>query len=254
MNCRLCDKAVVEAFSKIVLNKYDVKYFRCTNCNSLQTEVPYWIDEAYAQGNLTSVDTGVVQRCFNSFTLVYILSALTRAKGVLDIGGGDGLLTRLLRDFEIDAVNFDKYAIANYSSIYTKRILEYRDIFTAFEVFEHFVEPKVEYDIIFSFNPKLIVASTVIYRNEEENWWYLLNETGQHLFFYSEEAIRQLSKKYGYEVVVKNGYIVFHKKSKYFASLIKLLTNRRILKLLRAIVFLFPTRGSKADFIRKSVL
>ena len=51
--CRLCKGGQKYSFSKKILNKYHVDYFKCSECGSLQTEYPYWIDEAYQKNNLS---------------------------------------------------------------------------------------------------------------------------------------------------------------------------------------------------------
>jgi hypothetical protein len=55
------------AFRHTVLRKYDVQYFQCGGCGFLQTETPYWLDEAYSSAIVTA-DTGI---CF--------LAAVSRA-------------------------------------------------------------------------------------------------------------------------------------------------------------------------------
>ena len=56
MYCRLCSGETSFVFNHKVLNKFDVKYYRCSNCESLQTEKPYWLDEAYEKSNLGQDD------------------------------------------------------------------------------------------------------------------------------------------------------------------------------------------------------
>ena len=51
-NCRLCDNETEYFFKKKILKKFYVNYFICSNCNSLQTEKPYWLKEAYSSSNL----------------------------------------------------------------------------------------------------------------------------------------------------------------------------------------------------------
>ena len=45
----MCNSNSDFVFSNKVLGKYDVAYYKCSNCESLQTETPYWLDEAYAE-------------------------------------------------------------------------------------------------------------------------------------------------------------------------------------------------------------
>jgi len=59
--CRLCDGDLKSYGSQTVLGKHEVAYFRCENCQSLQTETPHWLDEAYDPG-LPNYDVGACER------------------------------------------------------------------------------------------------------------------------------------------------------------------------------------------------
>ena len=44
--CNICGNSSAFLFEAEVLNKYDAKYFKCQNCGFIQTENPYWLNEA----------------------------------------------------------------------------------------------------------------------------------------------------------------------------------------------------------------
>ncbi len=114
--CRLCNGEAEPAFTRLVLKKYDVAYFRCRQCGSLQTEMPYWLEEAYSTGNLVDTDTGAVLRNLNSQAVIFAATkilGLPPTSSIVDIGGGVGMLTRLLRDQGFDARWSDAYASNN---------------------------------------------------------------------------------------------------------------------------------------------
>ena len=48
-------------FSARVLNKFNVRYYRCIETGYIQTETPYWLDEAYSSA-ITSLDLGLASR------------------------------------------------------------------------------------------------------------------------------------------------------------------------------------------------
>jgi len=100
--CRLCGGSLATLFFKKVLGKYDIAYLKCAQCFSLLTERPYWLEEAYQKSNLSNADTGAAQRNITNLAATYAISKLLKAKNVIDIGGGDGLLCRLLRDYQIN--------------------------------------------------------------------------------------------------------------------------------------------------------
>ena len=61
--CRLCSNNSKCIFTTKVLKKYDVKYYFCSKCQFLQTEEPYWLEEAYSSV-ICAADTGSVARNF----------------------------------------------------------------------------------------------------------------------------------------------------------------------------------------------
>jgi CO dehydrogenase/acetyl-CoA synthase gamma subunit (corrinoid Fe-S protein) len=61
MNCKICGEAASLAFISKVLNKYDVKYFKCRGCGFLFTEEPFWLSEAY-KNPINIYDTGIMTR------------------------------------------------------------------------------------------------------------------------------------------------------------------------------------------------
>jgi len=47
ITCRLCGGEARLYGGRSVLGKYEVAYYECGQCGSLQTEEPYWLEEAY---------------------------------------------------------------------------------------------------------------------------------------------------------------------------------------------------------------
>ena len=110
-------------FSKIILYKYNVKYYKCTQCGLIATEKPYWIDEAYTEA-ISSLDVGIVKRNIDlSFTVEELLNNNFDTEGeFLDFAGGYGLFVRIMRDKGFNFYRYDKYCInifANYFNIST---------------------------------------------------------------------------------------------------------------------------------------
>src|ERR1700677_3533845 len=88
--CRLYEGRLIRKFGYAVLHKHEVGYFECDQCGSLQTEFPYWLDEAYGS-NLSTLDTGAAQRNLQNLAAAYLISKLFAVRDTLDFGGGDGL-------------------------------------------------------------------------------------------------------------------------------------------------------------------
>ena len=97
--CPICDSGRREIFTAEILHQYKIKYFFCDNCGFLQTEEPFWLNEAYSNA-IADTDTGIVARNLSiSKKLTCILYFLFNKEGkYLDVAGGYGLLTRMMRD------------------------------------------------------------------------------------------------------------------------------------------------------------
>lgn len=250
--CRLCGGSLTEHFSSVLLNKHQITYFLCGNCYSLQTEYPYWLDEAYSEKNF-NLDTGALQRNINNFASCYALSKLLSINKIVDFGGKDGLLCRFLRDHLFDCYVYDKYSTPTYSIDFEASAnLGNIDLVTAFEVFEHFSNPKADLDEIFSFNSNFILVTTALYSNQNADWWYLAKESGQHVFFYSAQAINFIANKYGYGVTIVGGMILFFKKN--IPDIQKKIVSCQtaldgwIFQAIKSYVFNLPTPGVQNDY------
>lgn len=52
MKCNICNNEANFFSNNTVLNKYDIDYFKCSTCGFVQTEEPYWLEEAYSSAVL----------------------------------------------------------------------------------------------------------------------------------------------------------------------------------------------------------
>lgn len=105
MNCKICGHSVTVFSNARVLNKYSVKYYFCDTCRFVQTEDPYWLNEAYSEAIAVS-DVGLVDRNkkFSKITRTVIRTFFDCNGKFLDYGGGvwlvcpayAGLRTRFL--------------------------------------------------------------------------------------------------------------------------------------------------------------
>lgn len=132
---------------------------------------------------------------------------MPRTGTLLDWGAGNGILVRLLRDKGTDAHCLDRYVRPLYAE--DREPPANFDVITAFEVWEHFPEPNAEIDRIFAYRPAVLMVSTEFYRDQTEEWTYLHPDIGRHVFFYSEQAMNFLGRRYGYDVVCGSRFSVF---------------------------------------------
>ena len=238
-------------FDLIVLRKHEVAYYECKDCNSLQTEDPYWLKEAY-DSSLSNLDTGAAQRVLRNLAACYTVARIFGVKNAIDIGGGDGLLCRFLRDYGINCFVRDKYADPTYAQGFTAPDFSVPDLVLAFEVFEHFQDPKSDLDALFGINSSLILVSTCVYTNEKGDWWYLAPEGGQHVFFYSKKALHLIAHRYGCELIICGSIILFARNGVLSipkSVLAKLLLNRYASRIVRSLVVLLPTPGVWRDHL-----
>ena len=250
-SCRLCAGSLSSRFSLEVLRQHKVAYYACDCCHSLQTETPYWLHEAYAK-NLASLDTGALQRNINNFVVCYAIARLFDVRTAVDYGGGDGLLCRFMRDHSFDCYTHDKFASPSYAQGFAAPPALRPDLLTAFEVLEHLAHPSTELQEIFSFAPKYLLVSTDLYTGQGPDWWYLAPDAGQHVFFYSPQAITMIAQRFGYSVAQAGAQLLFLRKDVPDAAskivLAKEVLQGWIFQAIKSYVFLLPTPGVASDF------
>jgi hypothetical protein len=214
IKCRLCEHPCSVQFSKKILNKYEIVYYECMHCQSLQTEEPFWLNEAYGE-DAEKYDTGKASRTLENFfnlpSLFNLLKIDTEEPSV-DWGGGGGLLTRLLRDVGYNFYSYDLHLKSEFAQGFQwKKQISKVQVVTAFEVVEHFFDPTIEWKKIFELNPDFVICSTEIYRKQREEWFYLSPLNGQHIFFYSEIALAIIAQSFTYTVYNIGCYLIFCK-------------------------------------------
>ena len=202
MLCKICAHTTLKIFRKTILARYEIQYFQCPICRFIQTEEPYWLQEAY-QHSLNMEDTGIVQRnlLFSKRTST-ILFFLFNKKGLyVDWGGGSGLFVRLMRDQGFNFFWNDPYTenIFARGFEYNKANHNSIDVLTTFECFEHFVDPLREIEKLLSMSHTLLF-STVTFAGgtpDPERWDYYSFSHGQHIAFYSLDTLRYIARTFG---------------------------------------------------------
>lgn len=200
-SCRVCAAAPRRVFTQPVLGR-PVDYCECARCGYLQTQTPDWLEEAYSRA-INDVDTGIMLRNqINVGRVVMTLAAIDRLDGrVIDCAGGYGILVRLLRDAGIDARWRDKYC----ENLVARGFEADRgpcDLLTAFEVFEHLVDPVDELAAMLRQAPVVLLSTELIStpQTPPPDWWYLGPEHGQHIGFFRERTLQEMAQKLGCHV------------------------------------------------------
>lgn len=244
--CRLCGRSVELMFNKKIMHKYSTTYYRCCSCGCLQTQVPYWLKEAY-RDPVRYTDTFAAQRCGRMSRLIFIITKILRLSvslKVLDWGGGDGLLTRMLRDLGIDAYSFDMYSKNTYAGGFDRMPNHNYDFITAFEVLEHMAYPREELGEIFGLEPRFILFSTCLYEGQDSEWPYLAPYSGRHIHFFTRKAMEGIATRYGYSVIMNNNLFFYYKRrlQPIVKQAITFLMSERGYRLAQIAVPFVPTR------------
>jgi len=218
VNCKICKSPSVKVFDEKVLNKYTVDYFLCTACGFVQTEEPYWIPEAYGSA-IADMDTGLLERNQKiAFVLPTIIkSYFDKNAQFLDFGAGYGVLVRLMRDKNFNFYWQDFYCENIFSKGFGIESLPEKsrkfELITAFEVFEHMVNPVEELEKIIQYGDSILFSTNLLpskinLQSEPEKlkkWWYLSQETGQHTSLYTKKSLEALGKQFNFHFY-SNGY------------------------------------------------
>jgi hypothetical protein len=198
MNCKICKQKNESVFSGKILNKYNIKYYYCSNCGFLQTEEPYWLDEAYSE-SINVSDTGYMQRNINLFQKLTILFSLFFDKNgkYLDYVGGYGVFVRLMRDIGFDFYWDDKYTTNLFAKGFEYKSKARCEAVTTFESFKHFVNPLEEIEKLLSILKNIIFSTELLPNHipKPEDWWYYGLDHGQHISFYSQKTLEFIAKK-----------------------------------------------------------
>jgi hypothetical protein len=201
MFCSICGSPARQLFKATILSKFEVAYFSCPECGFVQTEKPFWLDEAYRH-TLNDEDTSVLQRnwYFADVAASVLFTFFDRRGKFLDFGGGHGVFTRLMRDSGFDFYWRDP----NGENIFA-RGFEYGpgiapvELITCIECFEHFVDPKKELEAMLKLSSNIFFATQLLPSPvpAPDAWDYYGLTHGQHIAFYSLKTLRYLAKSYG---------------------------------------------------------
>lgn len=201
MNCKICAHNSEKLFKEKILNKYDVQYFRCLNCEYIFTEEPYWFKEAYNQV-INIYDTGILDRniYFRKLVSSLIYFFFDKKSQFLDYAGGYGIFTRLMRD-----AGFNFYWTDPYCENILAKGFEYNPVnqneiqlLTAFEVLEHLIYPVDELEKMLKISRNIAFSTELIPTPvpKPDEWWYFSFGHGQHISFYSKKTLQTLAEKF----------------------------------------------------------
>ena len=199
MKCKVCGGSSPLVFRSLVLRKHDVAYHRCDTCDFMQTEEPYWLDEAYSSA-ISDLDLGPVNRAVTGarITETLILSAFDPNARFIDWGGGYGVFTRLMRDNGFDFWWHDPFCENLFAKQFRANLDSSYEMLTAFEVFEHLPKPMDEIERMFRLSPNIFFTTLLPPERltDSQQWWYIAPEHGQHIAIYSLKTLGYIARKF----------------------------------------------------------
>ena len=234
--CPICQRADRPFFQRRILGKYDVVFYFCDDCRFLHSQTPYWLDEAYSDA-IVRTDTGIVRRNLESGVMAAVLFKwMFAGEGkYIDIAGGSGLFTRLMRDMGFDCYWSDKYASNVFARGFEADVESsegYRAA-TAFEVLEH-VENPLEFirEVFGKTRCEALLLSTLVYPGEEppDAWWYYGLQAGQHISFCHLRTLQKIAAVLNLKLYSQGEFHLFSRIPLGRAAF-RILTNRLTLKL-----------------------
>ena len=231
--CKVCGMPPVVFGETDVLRKYLVQYFRCERCGFIQTEAPYWLEEAYSSA-IAMQDVGIMQRNLaNCEVTSAVLNLLfPKMSSAVDFGAGHGVFVRMMRDRGFNFYWSDLHATNDYARGFEFKEGSTYDFLTAFEVLEHLTDPVANLSKLMSLSDNVFVSTCIVPQPAPglSDWWYYVPTTGQHIAFYTTESLRILAARFGRNLLSFGPYHLFTKEPK-SSLLYRLVTNSRIARL-----------------------
>jgi hypothetical protein len=217
----------------VVLKKYRVQYFRCEQCGFIQTETPYWLEEAYSSA-IAAQDVGILQRNLTNCRLTSAILNLLFPKmsSAVDFGAGHGVFVRMMRDKGFNFFWSDLHATNDYARGFESQEGSTYGFLTSFEVLEHFTDPVADLSKLMSLSDNVFVSTCIVPQPAPElsDWWYYSPSTGQHISFYTMESLRILAARFGRNLLTFGPFHLFTKEPK-SSLLYRLATNSRIARI-----------------------
>jgi hypothetical protein len=163
----------------------------------MQTEEPYWLTESYASA-INKIDLGPVNRALTGSKIVEgaILGMFDKNAKFIDYGAGYGLLVRIMRDRGFDFYWHDRYCANIFAEHFVANLESKFELLTAFEVFEHLVDPLSEIESMLAYSNSLLFSTHLVPKEVRVacDWWYFGPEHGQHVAFYTVDALQAVAK------------------------------------------------------------
>jgi hypothetical protein len=197
--CRVCEAAADLVLRFDVLASYEAGLCKCSSCGFVFVPEPRWLEGSFSS-HLNRLDVGSVDRTLLVSQFVRgLMGASPHRRGwtLLDFGGGDGLLTRLLRDVGVDCRWEDPYCEPVFAVGPPHGEIEHFDLVVMSEVALHLTDPVATFADLVGRADRVLFTATVPPDPIPADWWYLMPSTGQHVAFYPTGAVAGLADRLG---------------------------------------------------------
>ena len=199
MRCRICASDSSKFSRGTILDRHDIGFYRCSACGFVQTEEPYWLDEAYAEA-IGRSDVGLFRRNARQAKIAKAVIAVFFSSGgkFVDFGGGYGLLARLMRDAGFDFYRWDAHCENMFARGFDAEPDGSYELLTAFELFEHLVDPVEGVERMLQFAPNILLTTELLPEPTPapNEWWYYGINQGQHVSFYTKKSLSLLAERF----------------------------------------------------------
>ena len=217
IHCPICNGSLDVAFVAQVLCRHRATYDYCHDCGFLRARNPHWLDEAYSSA-IASTDTGVVMRNIDvARKLIKIYLGVLGEQGhgrYCDMGGGYGMLTRLMRDYGFDYYWSDKHCdnLMARGFEYTPELGPCSAV-TAIEIMEHLEDPlRFVSEAMERTKARAFIFTTELFEGTPpapSEWWYYSFEMGQHIAFFQKRTLERMAEKLGLFFVSVQGVHIY---------------------------------------------
>lgn len=200
-SCPICGGSANLAFTARIRNEHDAPCRQCVACGFLFVENPHWLEAAHREA-INDSDTGLVCRNLAAAHKIssIILTCLDRRGTFMDEAGGTGLLVRLMRDRGFDFRWRDPYATNVFARGFEAPSNPARyGAITWLECAEHVRDPADALAALLS-ETDVVILSTQILPSPApppDRWWYYGWGHGQHVSFYTRDALEALARRSG---------------------------------------------------------
>ena len=228
MHCNICDNKTDFFADAEILFKYRIKYYKCAVCGFIQTEEPYWLEEAYSEA-INFSDIGLLKRNADLVqpTKNVIKFSFKPDAEFIDYGAGYGVFVRMMRDAGYKFFWSDKYCANLYAKGFESEEGKKYELLTAYEVFEHLPNPVKELSEMLKYSDSILFSTFLIPSDNPKpsEWWYYATDHGQHVSLYARNSLETLAGKFNMNFYSNGKNIHLFSKKKINGILFRLMTT-----------------------------